>query len=373
MMTSQDRSSLGKLAAVVSMTAALAVLLGVRLHRRGGTAEAHPLAIGGAVVPDPAPIRMAALTFPCWACSQFSLSWPIQFRTDLDLIAPLGTGTENAARWFADFAKPNGRRSREGDAAMDRRVEGPNDVGKVLPPEDPLLREAEPWCDQATMRFYPDVFATRGTDTQIPNLLLALAFARSWVARGEASPDPERAMEDFRRAIRLGRLLRQDDTVLIGDLVGLAAIRIGTEGIYDLARRRGDMKLALAASLVLGEAAPQRFRTAEQVTRIDVMPYLSGPDPSHVTLALPDKKLDEIVTVATKDPDRRFRFESMMSLNIVRFLGKPAQREKAAETLASLAKSDDPIIVSQAEWAGDTPPSPDRLEAPFSDKLHPMR
>jgi hypothetical protein len=371
-MTSIDRSSLRKVLMAAFALVLFAVLLGLRLGRRIGVMEARPLTIGGAVVPAPAPIQWETLRFPCWACNTEAYSWPIQYKTNLDLIAPLGTGTENAARWFADFAKPNGARAAEGEAAMKRRFEV-KDLGSVFPPDDRLLREAEPWCDQATMRFYPDVFAFKGSDTQIPNLLLALGFAKSWIAEGQSSPDPKQAMEDFRRAIRLGRLLRQDDAVVISDLVGLACIRLGTKGIYDLARRQGDINLALAASLVLGEGAPQRLRTAEQLTQIDVMPYLSGPDPSHVTLALPDRKLDEIVTIATKDPDRRFRFESMMSLNIVRFLGAPAQQERAAETLASLAKSDDPGTAREAEWARDTPPSPDRFEALFSDKVHGMR
>ncbi len=370
-MNSLDRSSLRKILAALSPVLLLGIFLGIRIASRARIADGSPLPIGRAVVPAPAPIRLETLTFPCWGCPDAD-SWPIQFRTNLDLLAPLGTGTENAARWFGDFAKPNGSRSAEAEAAMNRRVEGRDGLGKILPPDDPLLREAEPWCDQATMRFYPDVFPLRGADTQIPNMLLALSFARSWVARGEASSDPERAMEDFRRAIRLGRLLRQDDVVLIDDLVGLAAIRLGTEGIYDLARRQGNMKLALAASLVLGEHAAQRLRTAEQVTKFDVMRYVSGPDAAHVTLEVPDRKVDEIIGVATKGSDRRFRFEAMLSLNIVRFLGSHVQQAKAAETLTALATSLDPLNASVAEWARDTPPSPDRFENLFSDKTHPM-
>jgi hypothetical protein len=256
---------------------------------------------------------------------------------------------------------------------MNRRIDGRKDLGKILPPDDPLLREAEPWCDQATMRFYPDVFPWKGPDSRITNLLLALSFAKSWVARGEASPDPNRAREDFRRAIRLGRLLRQDDAVVITDLVGLACIRLGAMGIYDLARREGDMSVALVASLVLSEGAPQRLRTAEQVTRFDLMPYLSGTDTSDVRLALPEGKLDEIIEVATTDPDRRFRLESMRSLNIARFMGTPAQKERAAGALASLAESNDPITAGQAEWARSTPPSPHQFEQLFSREIHGMR
>lgn len=356
-----DRSSRRKIFAALSPVVLLGAFLGIRIASRARIVEGKPLAIGEAVVPPPKPIDLETLSFPCWACSSDSDGWPIRFRTDLDLLAPLGTGTRNAAVWFADFAKPNGPRHAEAEAAMSRRTDGRYGLGKVLPPGDPLLREAEPWCDQASMRFYPDVFPMKGGDTQITNLLLALTFARSWVARGEASSDPETAMGDFRRAIRLGRLLRQEDAILIDDLVGLAAIRLGTEGVYDLARRRGDTKLALAASLVLGEHTAQRLRTAERATKFDLRPYLSGPDPGRAVLSLPDSKLGEIIAVATGDPDRRFRSESIMTLNIVRFLGTAPQQEKAAATLTALARSSDSYTAASAQWARDVSPSRDRL------------
>ena len=163
----------------------------------------------------------------------------MRFRTDLDLLAPLGTGTANAAAWFKDFAKPDGSRRADAEAAMARRVQGPGELGEVLPGTDPLLLEAEPWCDQATMRFYPDFFPIKGYATQIPNLMLQLTFAKSWVARGMAASDPAKAMEDFRRAIRLGRLLRQEDATVIQDLVGLACIRDAALGVYELAVKEG--------------------------------------------------------------------------------------------------------------------------------------
>ncbi len=79
--------------------------------------------------------------------------------------------------------------------------------------------------------------------------------------------DPEEGLEDCRRAIRLGRLLRQDDVVIINDLVGLACIHIGTRGVYRIAQREGDTELALLASIILGEVAPQRMMTATRDLR----------------------------------------------------------------------------------------------------------
>jgi hypothetical protein len=316
-----------------------------------------------ATVPAPHAIDIAALTVPCWGCPG-SEKWPVRFRTDLDLLAPLGTGTANAAVWFAEFAKPNGARAAGGVAALARRVDGPGDVGKVLPPDDPLLREAEPWADQATMRFYPNILPLDGWRTPIPNLLLALTFARSWVARGMAASDPSLAMADFRRAIRLGRLFRQEDAVLIPDLIGLACIRLGAQGIYDLAVKQGDPKLALVAAIVLGEHSAQRLMTGQRLTATEIAPYVRTASPGAPTVELPGAKLDGIVAAAKGSPDRRFRCEAILQLNAVRFLGAAAQQEKAMQVLTALAEDQDPIIAANAAWSRDT-----RLTSEFLESL----
>ena len=189
----------------LALVASLAALLGLRLlagARLPGVTARGPAA-PKASVPAPKAVVLSSLEFPCWGCPE-SQKWPVTFRTDLDFLAPLGNGPANSGLFFKDFAKPGGSRYAEAAAAMDRRVDGPVELGKVLPPDDPLLLEAEPWCDQATMRYYPDFFPLQGTDTQLPNLLVPLNLAKSWVARGLASDDPARAIEDFRRAIRLG-------------------------------------------------------------------------------------------------------------------------------------------------------------------------
>ena len=199
----------------------------------------------------------------------------MRFQTDLDLIAPLGDGIGNAAEFFALFEKQRGPRAADAEAVA-RRVERRGDIGMVVAAADELLLEAEPWVDQATMSFYPDVFPMEGTGTRITNLLVMLTMARSWTARGVDADDPERGLDDCRRAIRLGRLLRQEDVVIINDLVGLACIHIGTRGVYRIARRQGDTELALLASIVLGEVAPQRMMTATKISAVDLAPYLRG-------------------------------------------------------------------------------------------------
>ncbi len=313
-----------------------------------------------AEVPPPRAVVVETLSVPCWSCEE-ARAWPIRFRTDLDLLAPLGNGSANAAIWFKDFAKPAGKRLAEVTAALDRRIEGPPGFGKVLPPDDPLLREAEPWCDQATMRFYPELFELKAWETQVPNLLFALDLARSWVARGETEKDLEKALSDFRRAIRLGRLLRQEDVVVISDLVGLACIRIGAEGIYRRAAKRGDVRLMLVSALVAGEAAPQKLMTSERLTRTDVTPFLRTDGAGKTVLDLPDRRLDALIELVTTSPDFRFRGEALLELNVVRFLGTPGQKEKSLAILNRTAADGTGPLARLAIWSRDTAPTAEFL------------
>ena len=330
------------------------------LAARSAGAEAPP---PRGEVPPPRAVDVATLSVPCWSCEEARNSWPLRFRTDLDLLAPLGNGTANAAVWFKDFARPDGRRLAEATAALERRIEGPPGFGQVLPPDDPLLKEAEPWCDQATMRFYPEIFEMKAWETQVPNLLVPMNFARSWVARGETEKDPDKAMADFRRAIRLGRLLRQEDVVVVSDLVGLACIRIGAEGIYRRAAKLGDLRLMLVAAIVAGEAAPQRLLTSERLTRTDVSPFLRTDGAGKTVLDLPDKKLDDLLEAATASPDVRLRGEALLEMNVVRFLGTPGQKEKVLAVLNRVAAGGTGPLSRLAVWSRDTVPTEESLAA----------
>jgi len=49
----------------------------------------------------------------------------------------------------------------------------------------------------------PDMFELKGFETWVPNLLLSLTLAKSYIARGMEAKEPAKAMEDYRRAIRL--------------------------------------------------------------------------------------------------------------------------------------------------------------------------
>lgn len=348
---------------VVAASAVVVILAGLLLVRLGVTARSAEADVrprpAPAEIPEPLAFDAASLTIPCWGCPQ-AKEWPLRFRTDLDMLAPLGTGTANAAAFFAAFEKGRGPRAAELAIAWKLRFEHPK-TGMVFPYDLPLVREAEPWCDQATMRYYPDFFPLEGASTRVTNLLFQLTLARTWVAEGYDSTDPDEALACFRRAIRLGRLLRQEDVVIISDLVGLACIRMGTEGIYELAARLGDTKLALLASAVLGEHAPQRLLTAARLTETDLEgAFVKAPDGA-LRVQITDGKLDTIVDRARSAPDRRFRCEAILELNLVRFFATPAQQQRALDVLDELSRSDDTVIAATARYGRDERPGAEFL------------
>ena len=340
--------------AAVTVLVALAGLLVARVIG-GGYSAAHAAApsrgatnaVAAAAIPATKPILPNQLAIPCWSC-QFAEGWPLRFRTNLDLIAPLGTGERNAAEWFAAFTKPDGARAEEGDAILNRRVDHPT-VGKILPSNDPFLAEAQPWLDQAAMRFYPDIHAVEGFQTKVPNLMLALTLARSLLARGQGADRFEDAMSDLQRVVRLGRLLRQDDVLVVNDLVGLAVIRIGAEAIYDRARKDGRLDLALAAAVIAGEVPPQRLLSGARMTSIEVAPYLRR-GIAGSSIALPDKRFEGLRKIALDGPDRRFRLETCVSLSLITSFGSGDQREQARQALELLADSTDAVVATNARW-----------------------
>jgi hypothetical protein len=245
---------------------------------------------------------------------------------------------------------------------MERRQPHDSPLKLVMPPDDPLLLEAEPWVDQATMRYYPDFLELDGSRTVIPNLLLQLNLAKAWVARGQATESAVAALEDYRRAIRLGRLLRQDDVTVIADLVGQACIRFGAEAIFQQAVKSGDTELALKASVVLSESAPQRLLTSARITAMDMTPYVVR-DKGEVRLELPEPRLDELIRKVRELPDRRFKGEAFMSLTLVRFIGSsPQQKEKVESVLEELRSDPDPVIADTARWCLEEAPSKQFIE-----------
>lgn len=355
-----NHSPMFKTLAALAVIVVLAGLLAVRLLARDGAA-APPYGD----VPAPAAMVLDDLEVPCWSCPE-AVEWPIRFQTNLDLLAPLGDGPANAATFFAQFAKADGPRAAEGIAFLARREApvgvGDFNIGDVVPADDSLLLEAEPWADQATMRFYPDLLPVNGVNTPLPNLLFMLGLARSWIAHGVAAEDPADGLDDCRRAIRLGRLLRQEDAVLINDLVGLACIHLGARGMYEIAQRTGDDELALLASVVIGEVAPQRLYTSQRVTSVTLENFVRKTESGDYTLSMPDSRLDTIEDLATECPDRRFRGEALLDLRVVEVYGTPDQRERAQAVIDEVIAEGDPVMATLAESCRATSPGESMLE-----------
>jgi len=369
-MTVSHRSRKPHVLAGAALVAALALTLVLRASgdSREPAAPAaapatQPAASGdlrppAASVPAPRPIELADLEAPCWSC-RAAQEWPLRSRFDLDRLAPLGTGAGNAALWLRQFARESGARAGEWKAIQARMIDGPGDLGRVLPGDDPFLLEAEPWADQATMTFYPAIFPIEGVETEIPNLIIALDLAKSWVARGRSAADPGAALADFRRAMRWGRLLRQEDATLIADLVGMASIRIAATAMLEHGRDQGDLELALAASIALGEIAPQRLLTSERITRVALHPAST----KRGALEIPEERFDAIERLALHAPERRFRGEALIDLGIAYQLGSGRQKARAKELLEKVAAEADPIVSAHARWALDHPISDEMLEA----------
>ncbi len=348
--------------AVLAAGAVILILAGTLVARALAPGIAASTAPPAGAVPQPLPSKLSEVPTPfCWGCAQ-NQDVALQFQIDLDLLAPLGDGPANAAEWFKDFAEGGSRFDPSRAADRKIEVEALGTEWSVLPGDDPLLLEAEPWIDQATCRFYPDIWKVEGLETRIPQLLMMLDLARSWVVRGALSDDPESAHEDYRRAIRLGRLLRQDDATLIQDLVAIAAIRIGAEALYHQARDEGDATTMLLTSRVLADKDAMRQITARRITvferayRIDAATGQPVVNPS-------DKELDSIVELIHSLSDRRFLMEGLIALHAVRELGPPEQARKAREALTAFEGTEDPIVGGMLSYFREHPITADSLKS----------
>jgi hypothetical protein len=340
-----------------SLAGRLAVQAGETMPQAGrpfGEVE-DPGAPPPAYVPPPRTIHIDELPTPfCWTCPGNAYH-PLEFQVDLDLLAPLGDGPANAALWLRQFAKGDGPRCGEGQERI-RKIEVKGETWKVFPPDDPLLLEAEAWVDQARCRFYPDVWELSGFDTPITNLLFVLNLARSWVARGRLSEDPQAAVEDYRRAIRLGRLLRQDDLTLIQDLVAIACIRIGVEALYDHARSEGDAATMTATALVLADRDAMRHFAARRTTlSYRILGALEVGWFGGLSLHATEGQVHELVEQARRVSERRYRLEAMLGLQVVRHLGTEKQRAEVLDVYDEWAASDDAMTAELARRMRDEP------------------
>ncbi len=353
-----SRTFKGALATLAALLLVLLIARAIVLWEGSAPPAPAPRPVVASAAPDhappatvPAPRRVGLADMPApfpWTRST-PLPQPLRFRVDLDLLAPLGTGPANAAIWFRDFAKLDGSRSAWGSEKRVIRPVGGIDES-VFPPDDPVLLEAEPWVDQATMRFYPDVWPMAGPETQIPNLLFEITLAKSWAARADATRDAALAKEDYRRAVRLGRLILQDDVTLISNLVGLACVRIGARGLYEQARREGDAETMLAASLALHDADCIRQLAAERLTKITVSNELRWhwSRPLSPTIRATDEQFEAALAMAKTDPSHALRLEAQWALMGYVLAGTRMQGRQAREALAELSHDPDSLVAASA-------------------------
>src|SRR5687767_7171131 len=109
MSATRNHLRIGVLAAI-GVILILSGLLAIRLFSASG---AHAGTPPPGEVPAAKTIDIKKLSLYCWSCPKANET-ALDFHTDLDLLAPLGTGTANAATWFVDFAKPDRPRAAEG-------------------------------------------------------------------------------------------------------------------------------------------------------------------------------------------------------------------------------------------------------------------
>jgi hypothetical protein len=176
------------------------------------------------------------------------------------------------------------------------------------------------------------------------------------------------AEEDYRRAIRLGRLLRQDDVTIIQDLVAIACIRIGAEALYEEARRDGDGAMMVATTLVLADKDAMRSIAARNTTTTEfVYRGLDRDAVGNWSLTTTDGSVDAVVELAREVPERRYRIEALMALRIVRHQGTRSQREAVADVLDELVASEDEITAEMARLARDESFSDEELSTWLAD------
>ena len=132
--------------------------------------------------------------------------------------------------------------------------------------------------------------------------------------------------------------------------------------MYDIAMRSGDLELALLASIVVGEVAPQRLTTVERVNDLDLSPYLEQAGDGGYRLELPEERFEAMVGCIASGPDRRFLGEAAIFANVVLFYGTPSQQDRIREVFEELGASDDPVIADMVRLGLDTPPDPEMLK-----------
>lgn len=327
------------------------LLLVASASRAGVGPEAPP-----ASIEEPRGLSLSELPDPFDWTSFDWLADGLGYKVDLDLLAPLGSGDGNLATWLVLFMDDGVLREEAIETlARASTVENGDLAGwSVLPFDDPILLKAEPWVDQQSCRFYPGELQFDSLFYQGPDLSLALSLGRTWIARGyQHFLDPPVAKADIRRALRLGRLLLQDDVTVSQNLVATELIRAGVKALYDLARREGDGFVAALAVLALADSAALRSETLKRsavatnvpahVVEPPIIGRLTGP-----VLDIRDFEVDDVVVLAGSYASRALRLEALAALYLIEHMGTRSQSERAAAALERLSADSDPLVATAA-------------------------
>jgi hypothetical protein len=319
-----------------------------------GAARAGGPSAPPAKVPPPRVLALSEIQAPDLKVTGGQLD----FVTDLDLLAPLGNGEGNAAAYFKDFARQFGSREKDVEKARGRMTV--RFRGRFYLSDEPLLLEAEPWADQATCRFYPGLLPMGGWETRYPDFLHMIHLARAWIDRGDQLTGEAR-MAEYRRAVRLGRLLRQDKVFELQEATGLSLIRMGSRAIYRAARAEGDAGAMVIAAHVLAEceaihAAWARIGlTGEKVQFLQRL--RKKKEPSFDGILDDQVKLLAGRTASPAMP-RAARIANMETLWLVLHAGTPGQRKTAREALGALSGDGDEFVAAEASWYLEQPWDP---------------
>ena len=263
----------------------------------------------------------------------------LRFGSELDSLAPLGKTPGNVVDWFIEFS-PKGKRFSEWREAEQRLAGAPNGI-RVLPMDDPLLREAESSMDRTTCRFFPDADAVTHADDRKPNIEMIKVIGQSMVDRGSRRNN----VGELRVALRLARLLRQDDFSVEQDRVSLN-LAYAAASMIDATLQMNNMYgwdythdwQAHTMATALTEQARLMIRATEARLK-----ELNSPADG-----MRDETFTYIINTALKSQDRRFRVAAVDALVRIRSSADAKRQPLASVTLLRLRSDADPLLSAYA-------------------------
>ena len=327
-----------------------------RLHAALALTVAVPVAaapLPPGRVPPPAAYDVGAHELPIAPTTD--VMWRAKQLDDylFDAIAPLGDGPANAAEWWRDFSELDGKRAKELDALRLREVrrEVAGSSRLYFAWDDPFVQEARATADQARLSFFPGVWPHPDfwRKSEFPGLIM-ITTSTSWMVHGLESPDPRVAREDFRRMIRLGRLMLQDDASVLQHGIGMRILRDGLEALYDRARRDGDRPEQMLVALAILDRVQVAEWERGRFGQIELPGHVDLSDPS-ARLSISEDVMDTIEAAYSHSTARRWKLDALRALQVAMARGDAASASRAATLLRSAAESGDPMVASVARRA----------------------